>query len=47
MGVSSVCEEEGERRSEEEVGRSVGRSVGRRSSVVGRSAVGRREQPQK
>ena len=45
MGVSSVCVEEGERRSEEELGarrRSVGRSVGR-SSVVGR----RREQPQK
>ena len=40
MGVSSVCVEEGERRSEEELGarrRSVGRSsVGRRS--VGRSA---------
>ena len=34
MGVSSVCVEEGERRSEEEVGR----SVGRRSSVGGRSA---------
>ena len=33
MGVSSVCVEEGERRSEEEVGRSVGRS-----SVIGRSA---------
>ena len=32
MGVSSVCVEEGERRSEEELGarrRSVGRSVGR------------------
>ena len=43
MGVSSVCVEEGERRSEEELGarrRSVGRSVGRRSSVVGRSSVG-------
>ena len=42
MGVSSVCVEEGERRSEEELGarrRSVGRSVGR--SVVGRSSVGR------
>ena len=42
MGVSSVCVEEGERRSEEELGarrRSVGRSVGR--SVVGhRSAAG-------
>ena len=36
MGVSSVCVEEGERRSEEEVGRSVGRS-----SVVGRRSVGR------
>ena len=45
MGVSSVCVEEGERRSEEELGarrRSVGRSVGRRSSVGGgrRSSVG-------
>ena len=41
MGVSSVCVEEGERRSEEELGarrRSVGRSVGR--SSVGRSAAG-------
>ena len=43
MGVSSVCVEEGERRSEEEVGR----SVGRRSSVGRSSVVGRREQPQK
>ena len=36
MGVSSVCVEEGERRSEEELGarrRSVGRSVGRRSAA--------------
>ena len=35
MGVSSVCVEEGERRSEEELGarrRSVGRSVGGGSS---------------
>ena len=49
MGVSSVCVEEGERRSEEELGarrRSVGRSVGRRSvggrrsAVVGRSVGG-------
>ena len=41
MGVSSVCVEEGERRSEEELGarrRSVGRSVGR--SSVGRRSVG-------
>ena len=41
MGVSSVCVEEGERRSEEELGarrRSVGRSVGR--SSVGRSVGG-------
>ena len=46
MGVSSVCVEEGERRSEEELGarrRSVGRSVG----SVGRSVGRRREQPQK
>ena len=41
MGVSSVCVEEGERRSEEELGarrRSVGRSVGR--SSVGRRSAG-------
>ena len=39
MGVSSVCVEEGERRSKEELGG--GRSVGgRRSVVVGRSSVG-------
>ena len=44
MGVSSVCVEEGERRSEEELGarrRSVGRSVVGRSSVGRRSVVGR------
>ena len=35
MGVSSVCVEEGERRSEEELGRSVGRR-----SVVGRRSAG-------
>ena len=43
-GGPSVCVEEGERRSEEELGarrRSVGRSVGR-SSVVGRRSVGGR-----
>ena len=40
MGVSSVCVEEGERRSEEEVGRSVGRSVVGRRSVGGRSVGG-------
>ena len=38
MGVSSVCVEEGERRSEEELGARGGRSVGR--SVVGRSVGG-------
>ena len=37
MGVSSVCVEEGERRSEEELGAEVGRSVGR-SSVGGGSS---------
>ena len=35
MGVSSVCVEEGERRSEEELG------ARRRSGSVGRSSVGR------
>ena len=42
MGVSSVCVEEGERRSEEELGarrRSVGRSVGRCVSVSQRGCV--------
>ena len=34
MGVSSVCVEEGERRSEEEVGRSLGRSVGRSAGAA-------------
>ena len=46
MGVSSVCVEEGERRSEEELGarsRSVGRSVGR--SSVSRSAPKRARAP--
>ena len=47
MGVSSVCVEEGERRSEEELGarrRSVGRSSVGRSAAgsVGRSSVGGR-----
>ena len=44
VGVSSVCVEEGERRSEEELG-ARRRSVG--WSVVGRSVGRRREQPQK
>ena len=43
MGVSSVCVEEGERRSEEELGarrRSVGRSVGRCPSAAPGSIKG-------